>query len=163
MPRVAAGCGGGGRRQVGVVAPGGARWLVRGLTGVVARLRLRMVEQPDFRSDRMESPEGKGIARQAWDAYAGAVTRVSRPAVEPLARKLAGPVTVDLFGFWLAWQLEGGFEGLRRLGMSRASIYRRIKLFRIATGVHPDEFQLPGVTLDVAAYHSPPAAPQSSD
>ena len=27
----------------------------------------------DFRSDRMESPEGKGIARRAWDAYASAV------------------------------------------------------------------------------------------
>ena len=111
----------------------------------------------------MESPEGRGIARRAWDAYAGTVTRVSRPAVEPLARKLAGTVTVDLFGFWLAWHLEGGFEGLRRLGMSRASIYRRIKLFRATLGAHPDEYRIAGVTLDLEAYHSPPAAPQSPD
>ncbi len=116
-----------------------------------------MSETPDFRSDRMESPEGKGIARRAWDAYASTVTRASRPAVEPFARKMAIPVSVDLMGFWLVWQLEGGFEGLRRLGMSRASIYRRIKLFRIATGVHPDEFQLRGVTLDLDAYHSTPS------
>ena len=38
------------------------------------------------------------------------------------------------------------------MGMSRASIYRRIKLFRIAFGAHPDEFVMPGVTLDLAAY-----------
>jgi hypothetical protein len=36
--------------------------------------------------------------------------------------------------------------------MSRASIYRRIKLFRIALGAHPDEFVLPGITLDLAAH-----------
>ena len=106
---------------------------------------------PDFRSDRMESPEGKGIARRASDAYAGAVR--GSPAVETMARKLAIPVAIDLQGFWLVWHLEGGFEGLRRLGMSRASIYRRVKLFRATLGVHPDEYRLPGVTLDLDAYH----------
>ena len=106
----------------------------------------------DFRSDRMESPEGKGIARRAWDAYAGAVR--SSPAVQTMARKLAIPVAIDLQGFWLVWHLEGGFEGLRRLGMSRASIYRRVKLFRATTGAHPDEYRMPGVTLDLDAYHS---------
>src|SRR4051812_4272016 len=35
-------------------------------SAVVARLRLEMV---DFRSDRMESPEGRGVARRAWEAY----------------------------------------------------------------------------------------------
>jgi hypothetical protein len=35
------------------------------------------------------------------------------------------------------------------MGMSRASIYRRIKLFRIAFGAHPDEFVMPGITLDL--------------
>jgi hypothetical protein len=35
-----------------------------------------------------------------------------------------------LVGFWAIWRLAGGFEGLQRMGMSRASIYRRIKLFR---------------------------------
>ena len=113
-----------------------------------------MAETPDFRSDRMDSPEGKGLARRAWDAYAATVTRVSRPAVEPLARKLAIPVAMDLTGFWLMWQLEGGFEGLRRLGMSRASIYRRIKLFRATLGMHPDEYVLPGLTWDIEAYQA---------
>ena len=105
----------------------------------------------DFRSDRMESPEGKGIARRAWDAYAGAMRR--SPRVQAVSRKLAAPVAVDLAGFWLLWHLEGGFEGLRTLGMSRASIYRRVKLFRATLGVHPDEYEMPGVSLDLEAFH----------
>ena len=108
----------------------------------------------DFRSDRMESPEGRGIARRAWDSYSSTVNRLAAPAVEPLARKIAIPVTMDLMGFWLAWHLEGGFEGLRRLGMSRSSIYRRISLFRRTLGEHPDEYRLAGVTLDIAAYQA---------
>jgi hypothetical protein len=55
----------------------------------------------------------------------------------------------DLVGFWAVWHLEGGFEGLRGMGMSRASIYRRVKLFRIAFGAHPDEFVMPGIKLDL--------------
>jgi hypothetical protein len=106
----------------------------------------------DFRSDRMESPDGKGIARRAWDSYAATVNRVAGPAIEPLVRRVAATTAADLLGFWLVWHLEGGFEGLRRHGMSRSSIYRRISLFRRITGQHPDEFELPGVTIDVAAY-----------
>lgn len=36
--------------------------------------------------------------------------------------------------------------------MSRASIYRRIKLFRTSYGAHPDEYELPGVRVDLAEY-----------
>ena len=104
----------------------------------------------DFRSDRMESPEGKGIARRAWDAYAGVVER--SPVTQTISRKIAIPVATDMIGFWALWHLEGGFEGMRRIGMSRATIYRRIKTFRMMLGVHPDEFEMPGITLDVAAY-----------
>ena len=38
--------------------------------------------------------------------------------------------------------------------MSRASIYRKVAMFRKVTGIHPDEFDLPGVDLDLAAYLS---------
>jgi len=106
----------------------------------------------DFRSDRMESPEGKGIARRAWDGYAGAVGRVAAPVLKPAVHMYAAGSMVDLVGFWAMWHLEGGFEGLQRMGMSRASIYRRIKLFRLAVGAHPDEFEMPGITLDLVAY-----------
>jgi hypothetical protein len=105
----------------------------------------------------MASPEGRGLARRAWEAYASAVR--SSPVVESLSRKLAVPVAMDLTGFWLIWHLEGGFEGLRRLGMSRSSIYRRISMFRETMGVHPDEYEMPGVTLDLLAYQTTPGVP----
>ena len=106
----------------------------------------------DFRSERMESPEGRGKARRAWDAYDGEVNKVTRPALRPLVQMYAAGSIVDLIGFWAVWHLEGGFEGLQRMGMSRASIYRRVKLFRIAFGAHPDEFVMPGIKLDLADF-----------
>jgi hypothetical protein len=114
----------------------------------------------------MESPEGKGIARRAWDAYANKARKVNVPGVDRLAERLAAPVAVDLMGFWMMWHLYGGFDGLRGIGMSRASIYRRIKLFRSSYGMHPDEFELPGVALDVKVFQTsafPQPAPQSQD
>ncbi len=100
----------------------------------------------------MESPEGKGIARRAWDGYVGAVGKVTAPVLKPAVHMYAAGSMVDLVGFWTMWHLEGGFEGLQGMGMSRASIYRRIKLFRIAFDAHPDEFEMPGITLDLVAY-----------
>ena len=104
----------------------------------------------DYRADRMPSPEGKGIARTAWEAYANAVNKAARP----MYRSWSASIAADVLGFWLVWHLEGGFEGLRENGMSRSTIYRRIKIFRRLTGVHPDEFELPGVTFDLAAYQA---------
>jgi hypothetical protein len=115
---------------------------------VVAKVRLVV----DFRSERMETPEGRGVARRAWDAYVGVVGKVTTPALRPLVNLYAAGSIVDLVGFWAVWHLEGGFEGLQRMGMSRASIYRRIKLFRIAFGAHPDEFEMPGITLDLVEF-----------
>src|SRR5437868_6540520 len=100
----------------------------------------------------METPEGRGVARRAWDAYANAVGKVATPALRPLVQMYAAGSVVDLIGFWAVWHLEGGFEGLQRMGMSRASIYRRIKMFRVAFGAHPDEFEMPGITLDLVAF-----------
>src|SRR3954454_24071025 len=105
--------------------------------------------EPDYRKQRMPSAEG---VRRAWAAYQAAVTKIAEPAVRPLAQKAAGALVVDLAGFWLTWHLEGGFEGLQRIGMSRASIYRRVKLFRQFFGAHPDEFEFPGVEIDVVEY-----------
>lgn len=103
---------------------------------------------PDFRSDPMETPEGRGVARRAWDAYQGGMKKALGPLVRPVA---VGQAT-DLVGFWVVWHLHGGFEGLERLGMPRSTIYWNIKKFRTAYHAHPDEFELPGVTIDPAAY-----------
>ena len=114
----------------------------------------------DFRSDRMPSPEGMGQAqsrfRKAWDAYARTVERATPDAVkrslEPAAMWVAGRVIEDSLGFWLLWQLEGGFEGLQEMGLSRSAIYRRVQNFRKLFGEHPDTFQMPGVTIDLDEY-----------
>ena len=101
----------------------------------------------------MESPEGTGRARRAWERYTQAVnnSRVS-PFMTKVLKPYGASVANDLMGFWLIWHTQGGFEGLRELGMSRATIYRKVKKFRQITGTHPDEFVLPGVTIDVRKY-----------
>ena len=89
----------------------------------------------------MPSPDGKGIARGAWDAYVAAVGKVAEaPPVKTGIEHYAAATVVDPFELWLWWHLEGGFEGLRRAGMSRSAIYRRLKQYRKYYGVHPDEF-----------------------
>lgn len=119
---------------------------------------------PDYRSDPMESQEGRGIARRAWDKYAAAVNRSpAMPYVHRMLKPYGARVATDLFGFWLVWHLEGGFEGMERLGMERSTIFRRIKKFRQVTGQHPDEFEVPGVTIDVAAYRRATKAPKKSE
>ena len=102
----------------------------------------------------MPSPEGRGIARAAWDAYARAVHRTVTPRLRPLLADVSTTYVADLIGFYVMWHLEGGFEGLRELGMNRSAIYRRINAFRSTFGEHPDEANFPGITLDVAAYQA---------
>ena len=113
----------------------------------------------DYRSDRMPSSEGHGRAKaafgKAWESYKSAVRPVTKPLeplVKPLADKMAGALVSDLLGFWLVWHLQGGFEGLQQIGMSRASIYRRIAMFRKFMGVHPDDYVMPGVDIDIEKY-----------
>jgi len=111
----------------------------------------------DFRSDPSPSPEGRGVARRAWDVYAGAVRKGTRkalesPVLEPSIRRLATKMTMDLLGFYAAWHLHGGFEGLVDLGMHPSTVWRKVKMFRTVTGKHPDEFVMPGLALDPSAY-----------
>jgi hypothetical protein len=104
----------------------------------------------------MPSAEGRGKARAAWDAYARAVNRVTGPAIEtllgPQIRNYSVVHVEGLLGFWVVWHLHGGFQGLRDLGMSRSAIFRKVAAFRRVFKVHPDEFELIGVTLDPKAY-----------
>lgn len=101
----------------------------------------------------MDSPEGKGIARAAWEAYANAVTKVSAPAIRPLARGIARKQVIELVGFWVAWHLYGGFEGLvEHVGMHPTTVWRKVKKFRVGFGEHPDVYKMPGVTIEPEVY-----------
>lgn len=108
-------------------------------------------ETTDYRSQK--APDREGPARRAWRRYADAVNELSRrgllPGITQGAEALARHMTINRFGFWLAWQLNGGFEGMRRIGMSESAIWRQVKLFRDTFGEHPDDFRMPGVTIDV--------------
>lgn len=107
----------------------------------------------DFRTDPMDSPEGKGNARKAWEAYARTANRFAPPPVKSLSRNVAQKQVIELVGFWVAWHLYGGFEGLVERGqMHPSTVWRKVKKFRVAFKEHPDVYQLPGVTVDPEAY-----------
>jgi len=104
----------------------------------------------------MESPEGRGIARKAWDQYAAFVNKTVTPAIAPFVGPAVAPVArqmvEDMIGFWVIWHLYGGFEGLERFGMHKSTIWRKVARFRQMTGQHPDEFKMPGIEIDPAKY-----------
>lgn len=123
------------------------------------------MKEPDYRSERSQSPEGKGIARRAWDAYAATVNKTIGPTLRPIVKPAVEPIArtymADMIGFWVLWHIYGGFEGLERLGYHRATIYRKIKRFRTFTGMHPDEWTVEGITIDPEAYWA--AAAEASE
>ena len=110
----------------------------------------------DYRSDPMESPEGQGRAKRAWDAYVKTVNRYAPPFIRRGAEEMVKPVArqavEDAIGFWVMWHLYGGFEGLQEFGLHKSTIWRKVSRFRSMTGFHPDVFELPGVNIDPAAY-----------
>ena len=125
-----------------------------------------MSDAPDFRSDRSESPEGRGIAygRSAafWNSRARERAGRGRPEAtyRQLHRGLPGlhprrtsTSTVvedaELIGFWVAWHKAGGFGGLEAGGWHRATIYRKIRRFRARFGAHPDEHRFEWIKLDL--------------
>jgi hypothetical protein len=112
----------------------------------------------DFRSERMPSADGQGNAKATFEKAKAALSETIDETMWPLVRPIAHTLTFDLFGFWLIWQLQGGFEGLQKpvteggWGMSRSAIFRRVSMFRWATGKHPDEYKVPGLTLNLEEY-----------
>lgn len=103
----------------------------------------------DFRSEPSDTPEGKGVARRAWDAYAAK----AEPVAAPLARALSRKYTTDMIGFWVVWHAYGGFDGLHeRYGMHPSTIWRKVAKFRRLYGAHPDEYRIAGVNVDTASF-----------
>lgn len=114
----------------------------------------------DFRSNRMPSNEGRGLARRAWDGYESwarkNIVPITRPAFEPLARRYSANKVTELVGFWVLWHAYGGYQGLvETLGMPPTTIYRKVKSFRVVFGSHPDEFEFKGLSLDLKKWHNP--------
>ena len=109
-----------------------------------------MEEGSDYRAARMPSAEGHGQARNAVDRILDEHPEWAE--LIPFARQLGVRTAVSSLGFWLLWQLEGGFEGLRRLGMPETTIWRYVKNFRDGFGAHPDDYEFPGVSIDREAH-----------
>jgi hypothetical protein len=68
----------------------------------------------DFRSERMPSADGQGNAKATFEKAKAALSETIDETMWPLVRPIAHTLTFDLFGFWLIWQLQGGFEGLQK-------------------------------------------------
>ncbi|MBX3100409.1 MAG: hypothetical protein KF761_12620 [Salinibacterium sp.] len=117
----------------------------------------------DFRAERMPSPEGEGRAKSslesAYETYFSVNKSVNKrifgafPELREMLRGYAGARLLDLLGFWMMWQVAGGFEGTQQaLGISKSQMYRRIALFREAFGEHPDTADFPGITINPAEF-----------
>lgn len=112
-----------------------------------------MIESVDFRSDPSDSPEGKGMARAAWGAWPKTVNWAPEPVVKPVVTGVARKQVIELIGFWVAWRLYGGFEGLvEHVGMHPSTVWRKVNKFRTTFGEHPDTCRLPGVAIDMSTY-----------
>lgn len=111
----------------------------------------------------MPTPEGEGRAKAALEtAYESHYKRNTAfnkrlfgafPELREALRGHAGSRILDLLGFWLMWQISGGFDGTQKaLGISKSQMYRRVALFREAFGEHPDVCEFPGITVDPAEF-----------
>ncbi|MCU4184585.1 hypothetical protein K6U06_09465 [Acidiferrimicrobium sp. IK] len=125
-----------------------------------------MTPERDYRSEKMDSLEGRGLARSRWDAFMDneledVVTSLDltdlRKADTPLDEldtdvrdEIAGwaKERSELIGFWVAWHLAGGFRQLEQGGWHRATIFRKVARFRTVFGEHPDEATFPWLRLD---------------
>jgi hypothetical protein len=123
-----------------------------------------MTESPDFRSEKMDSPEGRGLAYNRWAGFHHAIPDDvlaevydhARPSHiedfdEAIRDEIAAAVLDDseLIGFWVAWHKAGGFANLERGGWHRATIFRKLRRFRSRFGAHPDEYDFAWITLDL--------------
>jgi hypothetical protein len=135
-----------------------------GLTLAEEGAKLRLVEIPDYRSAKSDSPEGQGRARTRWHAFhddlpidviEDAFRTDHATSLDDLDADIRDEIAGDvlerseLIGFWIAWHQAGGFANLERGGWHRATIFRKLRRFRSTFGVHPDEKQFEWIRLDL--------------
>jgi hypothetical protein len=106
----------------------------------------------DLRKQRMESAEGRGNAFKVWSSYLEDRGFVRPAVLDRVFPRVAESYTMENLGFWLCWHFYGGFEGMRRAGWSRATIYRHLRRFRSQYRRHPDEWVMPGVEIKPSAF-----------
>lgn len=122
-----------------------------------------MTADTDFRSNKMESLEGEGLARgrrhtfyeriderviSAAEDGQRALAELPDEATEDLAESAVE--RAELAAFWMAWHLAGGFAGLQREGYDRSTIFRKVKRFRMVLGEHPDTYRFSWLKIDFA-------------
>jgi hypothetical protein len=128
---------------------------------------------PDYRSEAMETPEGKGIARDRYETFMDENLRdlvefYLDPRNPPPSHNYDDDEDIpgellerwaeeareesELIGFWVAWHLAGGFEHLVRSGWHRATIYRKVHRFRARYNKHPDEYVFEHIKLNHPGY-----------
>lgn len=128
---------------------------------------------PDFRSEAMNTPEGKGIAKARYDGFMDENLRdlvefYLDPKNPPPQRYYVDDEEIpdelldrwseeareesEMIGFWVAWHLAGGFDRLVGSGWHRATIYRKVHRFRARYHQHPDEYVFPHIKLNHAGY-----------
>jgi len=96
--------------------------------------------------------EGIGRARMRLrGAMASLALTMAIPIEQPTRAAALNRVT-DLMGFYVAWHVFGGSEGLQRLGMQRSMIYRKVHQFEDWFGQHPDAYDFPGVEVSPEKY-----------
>ena len=140
---------------------------------LVAIMRF-MTEEIDYRSDRMDSPEGLEIALSRLERWKESIPSDVYENVAEAVGELeyggyyeaafyedpeSGDITCDqgisavdeagLVGFWIAWHRGGGFAALEASGWNRATIYRKVKNFRDHFGTHPDTYSFDWIKLDL--------------
>ena len=122
-----------------------------------------MTEDPDFRSDKSDTVEGRRNAAARWDAYhfnldddvLAEAFGSPTPRVEDYDELVRDDIAAhaveesELIGFWVAWHKAGGFGGLEAGGWHRATVYRKIRRFRARFGAHPDEHRFEWIKLDL--------------
>lgn len=128
-----------------------------------------MASGQDYRSEKMESREGLGLAqerRRRWEdsipadvldaVYGGQNSRdtverlIGKEAADHMRKRWQSEVKErsDLIGFWVSWHLAGGFSALEEGGWNRATLFRKVKRFRTVFGAHPDEYTFDYLSLD---------------
>jgi hypothetical protein len=115
-----------------------------------------MAGPPDYRSEKMDSHEGRGRARGRWAGYLDQLDPSVVHAAFYDGYQAFGPnwakETSELVGFWVAWHAAGGFEALEHAGWNRATIFRKVRRFRAVFGEHPDEYVFEWMKVDLKRF-----------